>query len=51
MIIVPFMQHEAILKVALIEREFQAYQMNNTFDIENHPGYANISGPDLLKMV
>ena len=37
------------LKVALIERGIPGGQMNNTSDIENYPGYANISGPDWLK--
>ena len=35
------------LKVALIERGIPGGQMNNTSDIENYPGYANISGPEL----
>ena len=37
------------LKVALIERGIPGGQMNNTSDIENYPGYANISGPDLAE--
>ena len=36
------------LKVALIERGIPGGQMNNTSDIENYPGYANISGPELV---
>lgn len=35
------------LKVALIERGIYGGQMQNTADIENYPGYATISGPDL----
>ena len=35
------------LKVALLERGIPGGQMNNTADIENYPGYLNISGPDL----
>ncbi len=35
------------LKVALLERGIYGGQMQNTADIENYPGYANISGPDL----
>ncbi|KXT74580.1 Thioredoxin reductase [Streptococcus sp. DD10] len=35
------------LKVALIERGIPGGQMNNTSDIENYPGYVNITGPDL----
>lgn len=35
------------LKVALIEGGLPGGQMNNTSDIENYPGYANISGPEL----
>ena len=35
------------LKVALLERGIPGGQMNNTADIENYPGYANISGPEL----
>ena len=34
------------LKVALLERGIPGGQMNNTADIENYPGYANISGPE-----
>ncbi|WP_251935494.1 thioredoxin-disulfide reductase [Streptococcus sp. Marseille-Q0941] len=37
------------LKVALIEGGFPGGQMNNTSDIENYPGYANISGPELAE--
>ena len=37
------------LKVALIEGGLPGGQMNNTFDIENYPGYANISGPELAE--
>lgn len=37
------------LKVALIEGGLPGGQMNNTSDIENYPGYANISGPDLAE--
>ena len=37
------------LKVALIERGIPGGQMNNTSDIENYPGYANISGPELAE--
>ena len=35
------------LRVALIEGGLPGGQMNNTSDIENYPGYANISGPEL----
>lgn len=35
------------LKVALLERGIYGGQMQNTADIENYPGYANISGPEL----
>ncbi|TCD46024.1 thioredoxin-disulfide reductase [Streptococcus sp. X16XC17] len=35
------------LKVALVERGIYGGQMQNTADIENYPGYALISGPDL----
>lgn len=35
------------LKVALLEKGVPGGQMNNTADIENYPGFANISGPDL----
>lgn len=35
------------LKVALLERGIPGGQMNNTADIENYPGYSNISGPEL----
>ena len=37
------------LKVALIEGGLPGGQMNNTTDIENYPGYANISGPELAE--
>ena len=37
------------LKVALLERGIPGGQMNNTLDIENYPGYANISGPELAE--
>ena len=37
------------LKVALLERGIPGGQMNNTTDIENYPGYANISGPELAE--
>ncbi|VEE80206.1 thioredoxin-disulfide reductase [Streptococcus milleri] len=37
------------LKVALLERGIPGGQMNNTSDIENYPGYANISGPELAE--
>jgi len=37
------------LKVALIEGGLPGGQMNNTSDIENYPGYANISGPALAE--
>ena len=37
------------LKVALIEGGLPGLQMNNTSDIENYPGYANISGPELAE--
>lgn len=37
------------LKVALIERGIPGGQMNNTSDIENYPGYTNISGPELAE--
>ena len=37
------------LKVALIEGGLPGGQMNNTYDIENYPGYANISGPELAE--
>lgn len=37
------------LKVALLERGIPGGQMNNTDDIENYPGYANISGPELAE--
>lgn len=41
----------ANLKVAVIEQSLPGGQMNNTLDIENYPGYVNISGPDLsMKM-
>lgn len=35
------------LKVALVERGIYGGQMQNTSDIENYPGYATISGPEL----
>ena len=38
------------LKVALLERGIPGGQMNNTSDIENYPGYANISGPELAEV-
>ena len=37
------------LKVAMLERGIPGGQMNNTADIENYPGYANISGPELAE--
>ena len=37
------------LKVALLERGIPGGQMNNTAEIENYPGYANISGPELAE--
>lgn len=37
------------LKVALLECGIPGGQMNNTADIENYPGYANISGPELAE--
>lgn len=37
------------LKVALLERGIPGGQMNNTSDIENYPGYVNISGPELAE--
>ena len=37
------------LKVALLERGIPGGQMNNTADIENYPGYSNISGPELAE--
>ena len=37
------------LKVALIEGGLPGGQMNNTSDIENYPGYSNISGPELAE--
>ena len=36
------------LKVGLIEGGLPGGQMNNTSDIENYPGYAKISGPELV---
>ena len=39
------------LKVALLERGIPGGQMNNTADIENYPGYANISGPELAEKI
>ncbi|ARV01700.1 TPA: thioredoxin-disulfide reductase [Streptococcus pyogenes] len=39
------------LSVAIIEQGAPGGQMNNTFDIENYPGYDHISGPELaMKM-
>ena len=38
----------ANLKVATLEQGAPGGQMNNTSDIENYPGYANISGPELV---
>ncbi|MCK1235802.1 thioredoxin-disulfide reductase [Streptococcus uberis] len=39
------------LKVAIIEQGAPGGQMNNTSEIENYPGYDNISGPELsMKM-
>lgn len=37
------------LKVALLERGIFGGQMNNTAEIENYPGYAHISGPELAE--
>jgi len=37
------------LKVALLERGICGGQMNNTAEIENYPGYARISGPELAE--
>ena len=37
------------LKVALLERGIYGGQMNNTEEIENYPGYARISGPELAE--
>ena len=37
------------LKVAVIEQGAPGGQMNNTSDIENYPGYARISGPELAE--
>lgn len=37
------------LKVALLERGIYGGQMNNTAEIENYPGYASISGPELAE--
>ncbi|MEW4355223.1 thioredoxin-disulfide reductase [Streptococcus pneumoniae] len=37
------------LKVALLERGIYGGQMNNTSEIENYPGYAHISGPELAE--
>ena len=37
------------LKVALLERGIPGGQMNNTADVENYPGYALISGPELAE--
>ncbi|HER1157924.1 TPA: thioredoxin-disulfide reductase [Streptococcus pyogenes] len=39
------------LSVAIIEQGAPGGQMNNTFDIENYPGYDHTSGPELaMKM-
>lgn len=39
------------LKVGIIEQGAPGGQMNNTFEIENYPGYEHISGPELsMKM-
>ena len=37
------------LKMALLERGIYGGQMNNTAEIENYPGYARISGPELAE--
>ena len=37
------------LKAALLERGIYGGQMNNTAEIENYPGYAHISGPELAE--
>lgn len=37
------------LKVVLLERGIYGGQMNNTAEIENYPGYARISGPELAE--
>ena len=37
------------LKVALLERGIYGGQMNNSAEIENYPGYARISGPELAE--
>lgn len=37
------------LKVALLERGIYGGQMNNTADIENYPGFASVSGPELAE--
>lgn len=37
------------LKVTLLERGIYGGQMNNTAEIENYPGYAHISGPELAE--
>ena len=37
----------ANLKVALVEQGLPGGQMNNTSEIENYPGYKNISGAQL----
>lgn len=37
------------LKVALVERGIYGGQLQNTSEIENYPGYAMISGPDLAE--
>ena len=41
----------ANLKVATLEQGAPGGQMNNTSEIENYPGFENISGPELsMKM-
>ncbi|MFB2732044.1 FAD-dependent oxidoreductase, partial [Streptococcus pneumoniae] len=39
------------VKVALIEGGLRGGQMNNTSDIENYPGYAYISVPELAEKI
>ena len=39
----------ANLKVATLEQGAPGGQMNNTSEIENYPGFENISGPDLSR--